>query len=54
MRDTYAGTAAALRDALRHSVERGGTSALSALHQGVPTASTLTGTDATTQAGRIR
>ena len=54
MRDTYAGTAAALRDALRHSVERGGTSALSVLHQGVPTAATLTGTDATTQAGRIR
>lgn len=54
MRDTYTGTAAALRAALRHCVERGATSALGVLHQGVPAPSTLIGTDATAQAGRIR
>jgi hypothetical protein len=54
MRDTYTGTAAALRDGLRDSVERGGSSALGVPHQGVPSAATLTGTDGKTQAGRIR
>lgn len=54
MRDLYASTAAALRDALRHAAERGGMSSLGVLHQGVPSASTLTGTDATAQAARIR
>ncbi|MFM0742315.1 hypothetical protein PQQ51_34305 [Paraburkholderia xenovorans] len=54
MRDLYANHAAALRDALRHSVERGGMSSLGVLHQGVPSASTLTGTDATVQAARVR
>ncbi|WP_233872440.1 hypothetical protein [Paraburkholderia adhaesiva] len=54
MRDCYAGTAAALRDALRHAVERGGASSLGVLHQGVPSISTLTGDAATAQAGRIR
>lgn len=54
MRDLYASHAAALRGALRHSVERGGTSSLGVLHQGMPSPSTLTGTDATAQAARIR
>lgn len=54
MRDTYTGTAKALREALRHAVERSGASALGVLHQGVPSESTLVGTDATAQAGRIR
>jgi hypothetical protein len=54
MRDRYSSHAAALRDALRHAVARGGMSSLSVLHQGVPFASTLTGTDATAQAARIR
>lgn len=54
MRDLYTSHAAALRDALRHAVERGGMSSLGVLHQGVPSASTLTGTDATAQAARIR
>jgi len=54
MRDCYAGTAAALRDALRHAVERGGASSLGVLHQGVPSISTLTGDAATAQAGCIR
>jgi len=54
VRDLYASHAAALRDALRHAVERGGMSSLGVLHQGVPSASTLTGTDATAQAARIR
>ncbi|WP_051390800.1 hypothetical protein [Paraburkholderia mimosarum] len=54
MRDFYAGTAAALRDALRHAAERGGACSLGVLHQGVPGAATLTGEDATAQAGRIR
>ncbi|WP_233869616.1 hypothetical protein [Paraburkholderia adhaesiva] len=54
MRDCYAGTAAALRDALRHAVERGGASSLGVLHQGVPSAATLSGDAATAQAGRIR
>ncbi|WP_277187661.1 hypothetical protein [Caballeronia sp. BR00000012568055] len=54
MRDLYASHAAALRDALRHAVERGGLSSLAVLHQGVPSASTLTGTDATAQAARVR
>jgi hypothetical protein len=54
MREIYASHAAALRDALRHAVERGGRSSLGVLHQGVPSASTLTGTDATAQAARIR
>ncbi|CAB3802023.1 hypothetical protein LMG28614_05528 [Paraburkholderia ultramafica] len=46
--------ASALRDALRHAVECGGLSSLGVLHQGVLSASTLTGTDATAQAARIR
>jgi hypothetical protein len=54
MRDIYAGTAAALRDALRHAVQRGGASSLGVLHQGVTSAGTLAGDDATAQAGRIR
>ncbi|MFP4891244.1 hypothetical protein [Paraburkholderia sp. EG304] len=54
MRDFYAGTAAALRDALRHAVERGGACSLGVLHQGVPGPATLTGDAATAQAGRIR
>jgi len=54
MRDIYSNHAAALRDALRHAVERGGASSLGVLHQGVPSASTLTGTDATAQAARVR
>ncbi|QBR01713.1 hypothetical protein [Paraburkholderia pallida] len=54
MRDLYTSHAAALRDALRHAVERGGMSSLGVLQQGVPSASTLTGTDATAQAARIR
>ncbi|WP_198362680.1 hypothetical protein [Burkholderia ubonensis] len=54
MRDCYAGTAAALRDALRHAAQRGGASSLGVLHQGVQSPTTLTGTDATAQAGRIR
>ncbi|MFB9123442.1 hypothetical protein E2553_05005 [Paraburkholderia dipogonis] len=54
MRDLYASHAAALRDALRHAVERGGMSSLGVLHQGVPSPSTLTGTDATAQAARVR
>lgn len=54
MRDLYASHAAALRDALRHAVERGGMSSLGVLHQGVPSASSLTGTDATAQAARVR
>ncbi|MGF6792754.1 hypothetical protein [Paraburkholderia sp. 35.1] len=54
MRDFYAGTAAALRDALRHAVERGGACSLGVLHQGVPGAATLSGDAATAQAGRIR
>lgn len=41
MRDLYASHAAALRDALRHAVERGGTSSLGVLHQGVPSPSTV-------------
>lgn len=36
MSDLYARHAAALRDALRHAVERGGTSSLGVLHQGMP------------------
>ena len=55
MHDLYSSHAAELRDALRHAVERGGmSSSLGVLHQGVPSASTLTGTDATAQAARIR
>jgi hypothetical protein len=54
VRSLYSSPAAALRDALRHAVERGGLSSLAVLHQGVPSASTLTGTDATAQAARIR
>lgn len=54
MRETYSSAAAALRDALRHAVERGGMSSLGVLHQAVPSPSTLTGTDATGQAARIR
>lgn len=54
MRDLYSSYAAALRDALRHAVGHGGMSSLGVLHQGVPSASTLTGTDATGQAARIR
>lgn len=54
MRDMYGNYAAALRDALRHAVERGGMSSLGVLHQSVPSASTLTGTDATAQAARVR
>lgn len=51
---TFANHAAPLRDALSHAVERGGMSSLGVLHQGVPSPSTLTGTDATAQAGRVR
>jgi len=40
MRDLYASHAAAVRDALRHAVERGGMSSLGVLHQGVPSPST--------------
>ncbi|MFP4895793.1 hypothetical protein [Paraburkholderia sp. EG304] len=54
MRDFYAGTATALRDALRHAVDRGGACSLGVLHQGVPGAAILTGDEATAQAGRIR
>lgn len=54
MRDCYSSHATALRDALRHAVERGGMSSLGVLHQGVPSPSTLTGTDATAQAARVR
>jgi len=54
MRDLYSSAAAALRDALRHAIERGGMSSLGVLHQGVPSPSTLTGTDATAQAARVR
>ncbi|CAB3808118.1 hypothetical protein LMG28688_06692 [Paraburkholderia caffeinitolerans] len=43
MRDLYTSHAAALRNALRHTVERGGQSSLAVLHQGVPSAYTLTG-----------
>ncbi len=53
MRDLYA-SHAALRDVLRHALERGGMSSLGVQHQGVPSASTLTGTDATAQAARVR
>lgn len=49
MRELYTNPAAALRDALRHAVERCGMSSLGVLHQGVASASTLTGTDATGQ-----
>ncbi|WP_233854242.1 hypothetical protein [Paraburkholderia sp. HD33-4] len=54
MRDCYAATGAALRDALRYSVERGGGCSLSVLHQGVPSMATLLGDSATAQVGRIR
>ncbi|WP_233862694.1 hypothetical protein [Paraburkholderia adhaesiva] len=54
MRDGYAGTAAALRDALRHAVEHGGASSLGVPHQGVPSAATLMGDAAAAQAARIR
>jgi hypothetical protein len=54
MRDCYSSHAAALRDALRHAVERGGMSSLGVLHQGVPPPSILIGTDATAQAARVR
>lgn len=54
MREIYASHAAALRDALRHAVECGGRSSLGVLHQGVPSPSTLTGSDATAQAARVR
>ncbi|WP_233863501.1 hypothetical protein [Paraburkholderia adhaesiva] len=54
MRTVYSSPAAALRDALRHAVERSGMSSLGVLHQGVPSPATLTGTDATAQAARIR
>jgi hypothetical protein len=54
MRDTYAGTAAALRDALRHAVEHGGFSSLGALHAGAPCLSVLGDEYAAAQAGRIR
>lgn len=54
MRDLYSSHAATLRDALRHAVERGGMSSLGVLHQGVPSPSALTGTDATAQAARVR
>ncbi|MBB5411677.1 hypothetical protein HDG34_005638 [Paraburkholderia sp. HC6.4b] len=54
MKDTYCGTAAALRDALSHAVLRGGASSLKALHQSAPGDDVLTGTDATAQAARIR
>lgn len=43
MLDLYSSHAAALRDALRHAVERGDMSSLGVLHQGVPSAATLTG-----------
>jgi hypothetical protein len=54
MRDCYAASGAALRDALRHCVERGGVSSLAVLHQGVPSIATLAGDAATVQAARIR
>jgi hypothetical protein len=50
MRDLYSSHAAAQR----HAVERGGMSSLGVLQEGVPSASTLTGIDATAQAARIR
>lgn len=54
MRDLYSSHSAALRDALRHAVERGGMSSLGVLHKGVPSPSTLTGTNAAAQAARVR
>lgn len=54
MKDHYISTAAALRDALRHAVERGGLSSLAVLHQGATADDALTGFDGTAQAGRIR
>lgn len=53
MRNTYPG-AGTLRAALRQSVERGGTCALGALHQGVPRPDTLTCKDAAAQTARNR
>lgn len=50
MRETCSSAAAALRDALRHAIERGGMSSLGVLHQGVPSPPTLTGTVGTQQA----
>jgi hypothetical protein len=47
MRDCYAGTAAAVRDALRHAVEYGTASSLGVLHRGVPSGATPTGDIAT-------
>lgn len=52
MRSLYSSPATALRDALRHAVERGGMSSLGVLHQGVLSPAMLTGTDATAQAVR--
>lgn len=54
MKDIYACTADALRDALRHAVQRGGPSSLGVLHQGVSADDALCGFDGTAQAGRIR
>jgi hypothetical protein len=54
MRNGYSSAAAALRDTLRHAVERGDMLPLAVLHQGVLPPATLTGTDATAQAARIR
>ena len=54
MKDIYTSTADALRDALRHAVQRGGQSSLAVLHQGVSPDNALCGFDGTAQAGRIR
>ncbi|KDR31544.1 hypothetical protein BG60_29035 [Caballeronia zhejiangensis] len=54
MRSTYRSTPAALRDALRHVIERGGASSLRALHAGAPSPVALAGSDGTAQAARIR
>ncbi|NML31230.1 hypothetical protein [Paraburkholderia antibiotica] len=54
MRETYSSAALALRDALRHAVERSAASSFGTLHRRVPPESALTGLDGTAQAARIR
>jgi hypothetical protein len=54
MKEHYTSTAAALRDALRHAVQRGGLSSLAVLHQGATADDALAGFDGTAQAGRVR
>lgn len=53
MKDHYTGSAHALRDALRHAIERGSACSLATLHQSTAESGTLEGTDASAQAARI-